>query len=358
MEFTIGNHGPDVSFYQDDDLTPQKIDFMKMRSAGASFVFLRGGQNTWPDEDFRDYIQGAKAAGLPWGSYWFYDSRSAPESQAALWRIACGNDIPRVIAADLEELYGGPYAGEKNWIRFLNACKSQFPDSLLIIYTADWWWSSQTVTQPAYFAGFPLWVASYPADGNPADVILPKPWRDRNIQAHLWQYTDREDGLRYGVESYRIDMNHFNDFYDFEQFWGATPPPPGGNMPNETHLGNVITASLKIRTGPGTTYPETYPPQGGLRSGDQIFGEWDKNATQWFNFGRIKRANGTEETFTGWCSAVRGDQPDAPYVRVEPITPPPAGPLPIIHYQRSETFTADGYPPKTVVTEFDWHPNG
>ena len=35
-----GIHGPDVSFYQDAPTTPERIDFKKMRAAGADFVML------------------------------------------------------------------------------------------------------------------------------------------------------------------------------------------------------------------------------------------------------------------------------------------------------------------------------
>ena len=107
MNFLKGKLGCDVSFYQDNDTTPQKIDFAKMRAAGAEFVILRGGQNTWEDEDFRDYVAQAKGHFAAWGSYWFYDSRSSPASQARLWKSACGADIPKVIFTDFEESYGG-----------------------------------------------------------------------------------------------------------------------------------------------------------------------------------------------------------------------------------------------------------
>jgi hypothetical protein len=45
--------GPDVSFYQDDPQTPQGIDFVKMRRAGAGYIIIRAGQNLWGDRDFK-----------------------------------------------------------------------------------------------------------------------------------------------------------------------------------------------------------------------------------------------------------------------------------------------------------------
>ena len=75
--------GPDVSFYQDSPTTPQGIDFIRMNQA-ADFVIIRAGQNLWPDSDFKENWQRAKQAGLPRGSYWFYDSRADPKQQAEL----------------------------------------------------------------------------------------------------------------------------------------------------------------------------------------------------------------------------------------------------------------------------------
>lgn len=76
--------GPDVSFYQNDPNTPRGIDFVRMNQV-ADFVIVRAGQNQWIDPNFQDNWRNAKAAGLPRGSYWFYDSRADPRRQAELW---------------------------------------------------------------------------------------------------------------------------------------------------------------------------------------------------------------------------------------------------------------------------------
>src|SRR3972149_11274136 len=84
--------GPDVSFYQDDPETPQGIDFKKMRES-AGYVIIRAGQNTWVDPDFKINWREGKLAGLPRGSYWFYDSRAEPKRQAELWVKQFGGDF-------------------------------------------------------------------------------------------------------------------------------------------------------------------------------------------------------------------------------------------------------------------------
>ena len=72
--------GPDVSYYQYafEDATLKKItgwiDFEKMKIF-SPFVTIRAGQNNWKDICFNVSWKNAKAAGIPRGSYWFYDSR-------------------------------------------------------------------------------------------------------------------------------------------------------------------------------------------------------------------------------------------------------------------------------------------
>ena len=317
MNFTPIASIPDVSFYQDANTTPQKIDFAKMRSQ-CEGVIIRAGQNTWIDEDVIYNWGAAKTAGLKRGSYWFYDSRNSPSNQANLWKAALGSDMPEWgLWIDLEESYGGAYKGEANWRKFVEAVQALFPGVKVAIYTANWWWSQQYVTQASYWVTFPLWVAGY----DPVQyVVLPKPWETKG--SVLWQYTSSGDGLMYGVESLEIDLNYTSqEFYDI--FGGGTTPPPNGGSMTETHKGTVTAASLKIRTGPGTTYPEKYPPTGGLVQGDQVYGVLDV-PTSWFHFGRIIRKSGVEEIFDGWSSAVGWDQVAPPYMRVEVIeTPPP-----------------------------------
>lgn len=214
----------DVSFWQDDDTTLQKIDFAKMKSAGVAGVICRAGQNTWLDEDFADYWRAAKAAGLPRGSYWLYDSRSSPESQAMKWRAAVDGDLPELgLWVDLEERYGGLYGGETNWKRFIESVKSLFPGVDIGIYTSYGYWKGWVVTDVLYFASFPLWLAWYTSD--PAYVYVPKAW----TKCILWQFTSKGDGTKYGVESLNIDLSYWNGTLEsFKNYFGVLPP--GGTM--------------------------------------------------------------------------------------------------------------------------------
>ena len=133
--------GPDVSFYQDEPSTPQGIDFVKMKQA-AEFVIIRAGQNLWPDSDFKYNWQQARQAGLPRGSYWFYDSRAEPKRQAELWIQQFEGDFGELpLCADFEDAYNGIYKGWRNWYTFLERLKTLLPTGKeIFIYTAYYYW--------------------------------------------------------------------------------------------------------------------------------------------------------------------------------------------------------------------------
>ena len=78
----------------------------------AGFAIIRAGQNLWPDRDFKLNWREAKLAGLPRGSYWFYDSRVDPKKQAELWISLFNGDFGELpLFADFEDNYGGSFKG-------------------------------------------------------------------------------------------------------------------------------------------------------------------------------------------------------------------------------------------------------
>lgn len=201
--------GPDVSFYQDDPSTPKTIDFQMMKNAGAYFVIIRGGQNTWGDRDFKVNWKNAEGK-LPRGSYWFYDSRVDPKVQAAKWRSMFEDnnfgELP--LWCDFEDNYNGTFKGWKNWYNFIEEVRRLFPGHRIGIYTGYYYWKENTLDvgilfqSLEYFKQYPLWIANYGVDA----PLVPKPWTTWT----LWQFTDNGNGVLYGVESLNIDLNYFN----------------------------------------------------------------------------------------------------------------------------------------------------
>jgi lysozyme len=326
------NHGviiPDVSFYQDDDTTPQKIDFAKMKAAGAAGVICRAGQNTWRDEDFQDYWRAAKEAGLPRGSYWFYDSRAEPGGQADLWKSQIGTDLPELgLWVDLEEHYGGTWKGERNWKTFIEAVKLKFPGVMVGIYTANWYWQNQTITDYSYFGRFPLWAAQYVS--HPLYVILPRGWG----RCVFWQYTATGDGAAYGVESLGIDLNKWNGtLAEFRAFFnlesGGEVPPTNGETMSQWY--RVNTAGLNIRDAAGAGNTDI----GDLYLNDRIEAE-GAPVNGWLHILRVLRAGSTVPVAVdGWCSAAYC------VAVVPPVIDPPTQP-PVVTFPPEIGLTIGG----------------
>jgi hypothetical protein len=250
MQFTRGPLGFDLSFWQDDNRTVQKVDFNKMKSFGAAFVICRAGQNLWQDEDFRDYWAAAKLAGLPRAAYFFYDPRVSPIGQAHLFASLVVNDKPEGrlwVDFEFPKSWGGAYVDWRHWKAFIEETR-QLTGLRIGIYTAAWWWDDVAVNQGAdfsYFGQFPLWVAQYTA--NAADVDIPRGW----TKAMIWQYGTPPIGPQVGVESLEIDANYWNADFRFEDEWGGAtvPPPPGGSMKYRVIWPNGVAR----RTGPSVS---------------------------------------------------------------------------------------------------------
>ena len=223
--------GPDVSFYQDDDNTARGIDFNKMKEQGADFVFIRAGQRSWFDPDFRLNWEAAKDAGLLRSAYWFLDARSSGGAQAALMKSLLDTEgwgeLPPVVDYEhkVRELEKISKTRTRSVWRYNNPIQlDDFIDTLKypgnpIIYTGYYYWTYYGSPDPKY-AQYPLWIARYEA----IEPLIPKPWTDWTF----WQFSDRGPGLVLGAESSRIDLNYFKE--DRKKLFALTgqvdPSPP------------------------------------------------------------------------------------------------------------------------------------
>lgn len=317
-----GNYviGPDISFYEDDPETPQGIDFIKLK-ASAGYVVVRAGQNLWVDTDFKANWKEAKKAGIPRGSYWFYDSRAEPKKQAELWVKQFDGDFGELpLFADLEESYGGPYKGWKNWVTFLDRLKQLVPGKEISIYTAYYYWrdnAPNSSTQAAslnYFKQYPLWIAHYGA----TTPLVPLPWKTGEWL--FWQYTESGDGKLYGCESNSVDLNYFNgDLAALKTRFNLPdtqpdpdPDPTPDPDPNDPGVPTgkiykvIAQPSLKVRSGPGVTYESIgllYPNEQIEEIGANSDRSWirilrlpDKGLTGWSFGAYLQQVNSTDPT--------------------------------------------------------------
>lgn len=206
--------GVDVSFYQDDNNTPRGIDFQQMRAEGATFAFIRAGQYTWEDPDFRVNWEAAREAGLLRGAYWFLDARGSGRDQA--WKMAgmlMGDwgELPPVV--DYEHKVRVPVQTKRK-NRTMSVWKYNTPAQLddfisalgsamtPMIYTGYYYWMEHGSFDKKY-AQYPLWIAGYGGD----KPRVPPPWSEWTF----WQFTDNGPGKMLGAESEHIDLNYSND---------------------------------------------------------------------------------------------------------------------------------------------------
>ena len=223
--------GCDISTWQDRNDTAQKVDFKKMMAAGAGFVFCRASFGLYPDTDFADYWTAAKAAGIPRGAYTFPLTTLPMASQIQKFIDlikADPGELPPVL--DIEK-YQGTVPGRaaiKTAIKMLEDAFGKKP----IIYTNYYVWRDDVKgTEDSYFGNYPLWLAWYAAEQN---VKVPKPWTGWTF----WQYTDKGDGPKFGVESLNVDMDYFMGDQDaFDKYLGReTAAPVVGELSLEEKL--------------------------------------------------------------------------------------------------------------------------
>ena len=304
--------GPDVSFYQDDPGTPVGIDFVRMNKL-ADFVIIRAGQNKWIDRDFNRNWGAAKTAGLPRGSYWFYDSRADPKAQAEIWAGLVENEMGELpLFADFEEAYNGEFKGWENWRKFLDHLRSLVGGKEIGIYTAYYYWVNNApnpVTQAnalEYFHRYPLWIANYGV----TTPLVPRPWS--SDEWLFWQFTAMGDGIIYGVESAEIDLNYFNgDAQAFADRFNV-PLPQDPEPPEPTGKKYIVNArALYVRQGPGTNYKAI-----GYLLRNDIVEAFDHNSDGTWLY--VKRES---DGLMGWCSI-------AYLVPVTPLPPPDPEPPP------------------------------
>lgn len=200
--------GIDVSFWQDRNDTPQGVDWQKARSAGAVFAFIKASQDTWKDQDFDYNWSHAKAAGILRGAYHFYDYRRSPTTQAHYLANLLKDDpgeLPPVLDLELYPAWGEAKRSNllANVQAFLITMKQEGYDRVIfysnpsmILYTLN--------PIPDWLTKYPLWIAHYGVSEPMAKAVAP--WGKWTF----WQYTDKGDGLAFGMESKGLDMDWFN----------------------------------------------------------------------------------------------------------------------------------------------------
>lgn len=241
--------GCDISLWQNDKTTARGIDFEKMKSAGVRFVFVKASQGVYADPDFRESWDGAARAGLPRGAYHFLDWRYDVLEQADFFAsLLIKNDGELLPVLDYEMRHYAPKRGRAiQAARLFVERVGKILSRQVMLYTSPGFWQ-EFGDQDPYWAGLPLWIAHYSVE----KPKVPAPWSDWTF----WQYTDRGDGRRFGVESRQIDLDYFNGNWERFLTFGDIPKRQSQTESQAgSHKMYKALYRLRIRKEPNTQSP-------------------------------------------------------------------------------------------------------
>jgi GH25 family lysozyme M1 (1,4-beta-N-acetylmuramidase) len=206
MTFALGC---DVSAWQNRPDTPKQVDFTKMKSNGASFCFLKATQGLSTDTQFLNYRKLANEANIPWGAYCFIRFNADPGAQARyMWELIKDDPGQLPIVADFEAYkQETPPATAANYLWGFVDTIERLSGRAPIIYSRALFIEQYIRKTSTAWRKYPLWVAHYYVSQTKMESLLKRtPW-DR---WDFWQYSDKADGLAYGVESLQVDVNYFH----------------------------------------------------------------------------------------------------------------------------------------------------
>ena len=187
--------GIDVSLFQ------KEIDWEKVKASGVEFVMIRVGYRSIKDgkirmdNRFKEYLKGAKDAGLEVGVYFFSQARSADEAvEEAKYviRHIRGKGITMPVAYDMEYLEGdriSDLTAEERTEAADAFCSIIEQNDLQPIVYGNPTWFVESIDKE-YLEKYPTWLAHYTENtGYEGDFSM-------------WQYseTGKIDGIKKKVD--------------------------------------------------------------------------------------------------------------------------------------------------------------
>lgn len=190
--------GIDVSFYQGE------IDWQQVKDAGVEFVFIRVGSRgategrLYADEMAQQYYEGAKAAGLQVGAYFYSQAVTPKEAEEEAWFVLdqiANWELDKPVTFDWE--WGGegsrtdgidPYMLNLCCVSFCNIIENAGLQPM-IYFNA---YQGLEQMDLAFLQDIPFWLAMY-------DSPMEFPYR-----VDYWQYS--AEGTVSGIEGI-VDLN-------------------------------------------------------------------------------------------------------------------------------------------------------
>ena len=188
----------DISSWQGSN-----VDFKKIKASGINYVIIRAGFRTTADNQFVNYYNKAKAAGLKIGSYWYMCAQNYSEAKAeaaACIQVLGGRKLDLPLYYDIED----PDSLQNNSQAALTNMAVVFCDTLRGRGYKVGTYSSGSIyahnnklnTDLLRQKGYSIWDAE---------------WASSNtIVCDIWQYAD--DGRVSGIDGY-VDMDLIYNLY-------------------------------------------------------------------------------------------------------------------------------------------------
>lgn len=211
--------GVDVSEYQED------IDFEALKNAGIDFAIIRCGYRGWTtgvlveDARFRENIEKAEAAGMPYGVYIFSQAVSPSEAaeEASMIIELCKGYTPDLpYAIDIEACGTADDPGRQNLLTtqertqivntFANVI-STYGGEPMLYSNKRWLQDNMYLSQITC----KIWYAMWPGEDEEAtgenpnnDALEPDPDKIPDMEVEIWQYSSQ--GQVDGIETL-VDLN-------------------------------------------------------------------------------------------------------------------------------------------------------
>ena len=192
-------NGIDVSFYQ------QEIDWRQVKASGIDFAMIRLGYrgyrvgNVLLDECFEANVEGALAAGLDVGVYFFSQATTVQEAAAEADFVLSyiqDYDIRYPVVFDWEVIYGNNARSDIVSVQTLTNCAKTFCDKIAAEGYTPMIYANKRLALLKYdqrqLQAYDFWLAEFSS--------RPSYYYDYKI----WQYTER--GRIEGIEG-NVDLN-------------------------------------------------------------------------------------------------------------------------------------------------------
>ncbi len=293
--------GIDVSYYQ------TITDWNKVKASGVEFVIIRVGYRGYGesgtlvlDNQFEKNIQGAKAAGLKVGAYFFsqaLNEEEAREEAAFMLKYLSKYSLDYPVAYDMEnfnpefrtyKLWGNKTQITKNAVAFCEVVKEAG-------YTPMVYYGSGNLVNfdtDLLSSRYKIWFARYP-NYTPVDEIPDKMKLNYDGHYDMWQFAS--DGKVPGITG-NVDLNVYYTNKVVQRYFVTYNANGGTNAPVDTTAyekgssillkgqenmkreGYSFTGWNTKADGRGTSYAagSTYP---NVRGSVVLYAQWKKQAS-------------------------------------------------------------------------------